>query len=53
MENKYKNVRLNPETYEKLKEIRFFTDENFIDITTNAINLYYKQLQVDGKLKKG
>lgn len=37
LESKYKNVRLSPETYEKLKEIKFFTDENFIEITTNAV----------------
>ena len=53
MENKYKNVRLSPETYEKLKEIKFFTDENFIEITTEAIEMYYTKLKLEGKLTKG
>lgn len=53
MEKKYKNVRLSPETYEKLKEIKFFTDENFIEITTEAIEMYYTKLKLEGKLTKG
>jgi hypothetical protein len=53
MESKYKNVRLSPETYEKLKEIKFFTDENFIEITTNAVEMYLKKLKSEGKLMKG
>jgi hypothetical protein len=53
LESKYKNVRLSPETYEKLKEIKFFTDENFIEITTNAVEMYYKKLKSEGKLMKG
>jgi hypothetical protein len=54
MESKYKNVRLSPETYEKLKEIKFFTDENFIEITKpNAVEMYYKKLKSEGKLMKG
>jgi hypothetical protein len=55
MESKYKNVRLSPETYEKLKEIKFFTDEKtIIEITTNAVEMYYKKkLKSEGKLMKG
>ncbi len=52
LQNQYKNVRLSPETYEKLKEIRFFTDDNFIDITKKAIDMYYTRLEAKGELKK-
>ncbi|MDQ7134577.1 hypothetical protein [Staphylococcus aureus] len=46
-----KNVRIDPETHQKLKEIRFYTDESFVDITTHAIEMYYKQLKAEGKIK--
>lgn len=46
-----KNVRINPETHQKMKEIRFYTDESFVDIATHAIEMYYKQLKAEGKIK--
>ncbi|MBO1925613.1 MULTISPECIES: hypothetical protein [Bacillales] len=44
---------MSPETYEKLKKIKFFPDENFIEITTEAVEVYYTKLKLEGKLTKG
>lgn len=53
MDSKYKNVRLSPETYEKLREIKYHTNSNFIEITTNAIDMYYNNLKSRNEFKKG
>ncbi|HDG8789433.1 TPA: hypothetical protein PBT65_001734 [Staphylococcus aureus] len=53
MDNNKKNVRIGPDVYEKLKEIKFFTNENFSDSTAKAIEMYYKKLKSEGKLMKG
>ncbi|WP_341775901.1 hypothetical protein [Staphylococcus hyicus] len=47
-----KNLRINAETYEKLKEIKFYTDQSFVDITHNAVDRYHDRLKKDGKLRK-
>lgn len=47
-----KNLRIDVETYEKLKEIKFYTDQSFVYITHTAIDRYYKHLKKDGKLQK-
>jgi predicted DNA-binding protein len=53
LDSKYKNVRLSPETYEKLREIKYHTNKNFIEITTNAIDMYYNHLKSRNEFKKG
>lgn len=50
-EHKNKNVRLSQESFEKLKEIKFHTDQNYVDTTTKAIDMYYERLKREGKLK--
>jgi predicted DNA-binding protein len=54
LDSKYKNVRLSPETYEKLREIKYHTNKKtFIEITTNAIDMYYNHLKSRNEFKKG
>lgn len=48
----YKNVRISPEVYQLLKEIRFHTDENFIDITNKSIVELHKRMVREGIIKK-
>ncbi|MCD8845186.1 hypothetical protein [Staphylococcus gallinarum] len=48
---KNKNVRLSQDSFEKLKEIKFYTDQSHVDTTTKAIELYYERLKREGKLK--
>ena len=46
-----KNVRLSEKSYNKLKVIKFYTEESFISIITEAIDQYYDKLKIDGKIK--
>ncbi len=47
----YKNVRVSHDTYQLLKEIKFYTDQNFIDITNKSIKDYHKKLVREGMIK--
>ncbi len=52
-DNNFKTVRIHTDTYEKLKEIKFFTNQNYIDIITKSIDAYYKELRKNNSLPKG
>lgn len=50
MTQENKNLRISGESYSLLKEIKYHTDESFIDITTQAIKEYHEKLKAQGKI---
>lgn len=51
MDNNLKTVRINGVTYEKLRKLKYYTNQNFIDIIDVAIKDYMKRLEREGKMK--
>ncbi|MCE5132270.1 hypothetical protein KJB62_12925 [Staphylococcus saprophyticus] len=50
MTQENKNLRISGESYSLLKEIKYQTDEPFIDIAAQAIKEYHEKLKRQGKI---
>ncbi|WP_171992032.1 hypothetical protein [Mammaliicoccus sciuri] len=48
----YKNVRITNESFELLKEIRFYTDETYVNIVSKSVKDYQQKLIRQGIIKK-
>lgn len=52
MEPQNKNVRISKESYQMLKDIKYFTDKSFVEISNEAIKDYYDKLVSKGIINK-